>query len=145
MDAFHYEHLVVVECKFLATLHAFASREVIARQLYLFTLEQRIQLLVEEREVQGVQMFEVVVTFLVERCLLTVEEVVVEGDADGLDAIGDELDAESFAGGGLTRRRRTGNQYQTDTLALGYLIGNLGNLLLLKCLTGSLKMLNILS
>ncbi len=49
------------------------------------------------------QMLEVKVAFLVEWCLLAVEEIVVKRDADRFDAIGNQLDAESFAGCGLAR------------------------------------------
>ena len=48
-------------------------------------------------------MLEVKVAFLVEWCLLAVEEVVVKRDPDRFDAVGNQLDAESFAGRSLAR------------------------------------------
>ena len=43
------------------------------------------------------QMLEVVVALLVEWRLLAIQEIVVERDADGLDAVYGELYAEAFA------------------------------------------------
>ncbi len=51
MDTFYYKHFVIVQFELFAALYALACWEVVARQLYLFTLEQRIKLFVEEREV----------------------------------------------------------------------------------------------
>ena len=78
------------------------------------------------------QMLEVVVALLVEWRLVAIQEIVVERDADGLDAVYGELYAEALTGSRLTTARRSGDKHQLDTLALGYLVGYLADLLLLK-------------
>ena len=77
-------------------------------------------------------MLEVVVALLVEWRLLAIQEIVVERDADGLDAVYGELYAETLAGSRLAAARRSGDEHQFDALALGYLVGYLADLLLLK-------------
>ena len=47
-------------------------------------------------------MLEVVIALLVERCLVAIQEVVIEGDSNGFDAVDSQLYTESLAGGGLT-------------------------------------------
>ena len=98
-------------------------------------MEKGSQLFVEQWQIQGMQMLKVVVALLVEWCLFTIQEVVIERDAYWFDAVDGQLHAETFTGSGLSRRRRTCNQHHLDALTLSYLIGNLCNLLFLQSLT----------
>ena len=45
------------------------------------------------------------------------------------------MHGQTLAGCGLATRRRTGDEYQFDAFAVGYLVGNTRNLLLLQGLT----------
>ena len=64
--------------------------------------------------------------------MLPVYEVVIQRYLQRLDAIGQQLNAESLARGGLSRRRRSGHEHELDALAGRYLIGNLGDTLFLQ-------------
>ena len=103
MDTFYHQHFIVVQCQFLTTHHTLSCGEVVTGQLHLLAIEEFGQLLVEEWQVQGMQMLEVIFALLVEWCLFTIEEIVIEGDANGLDAVDSQLDTESLTGGGLSR------------------------------------------
>ena len=135
MDTFHHQHLVAFEPQFLTAHLTLAFLEIIARQLHLISTEQRLQLFVQQGEVQGVQVFKIIVTILVLRCLFTIQEIVVERDADRIDAIDGQLHRQSFTSGRLTAGRRSGNEHQLHTLAVGYLICNLTDFLLLQGFT----------
>ena len=78
VNAFHHQYLVVVQPQFTSAHLALARLEVIAWQLHLLTPEEGVHLLVEQRQVQGMQVFEVIFAFLVARRLFPVQEVVVE-------------------------------------------------------------------
>ena len=78
VDTFHDEHFVVLQPELASAHSTLSCGEVIGRQLYLVASEQCVQLLVEQRQVQGVQVFVVEVAILVARCELTVHEIVVE-------------------------------------------------------------------
>ena len=77
------------------------------------------------------QMLEVVVAAFVAWCLVAVEEVVVERDADGFQAVDCQLYAETLAGRSLATAAGSGNEHQFDAFAFGDVIGNLCYLLLL--------------
>ena len=78
MDAFYHQHLIFVQCQLLTTHHALSCWEIVTRQFHLLAIEELIQLFVEERQVQGMQVLEVVIAFPVEWCLFAIKEIVVE-------------------------------------------------------------------
>ena len=98
-------------------------------------MEEGVHLFVEQRNVQSVQVFEVIVTTLIARRLVTIKEIVVERDADGLQTIHGQLHGEAFTGRGLTTAAGTCYKYHLDGLPRGNLIGYLGYFLLLQGLT----------
>ena len=132
MDAFKYKYFVAPELQFLAALLALARLEIVARQLNFLATHERVHLLIEQRQVEGVKVFEVVVAILVLGGLLAVEEVVVEGNADRVNAVDSQLYGESLARRCLTATAGTGYEHHLDTLLMGYLVGYLGYLLLLQ-------------
>ena len=101
VDALYHQHLVVVQAQTAAAHRRPARGEVVARQLNLLAAQQRVQLLVEQRQVQRVQVLEVVVAAGVARCLVAVHEIVVERDADGLHTAHQQLHAQPLARSGL--------------------------------------------
>ena len=78
MDAFYHQHLIFVQCQLLTTHHALSCWEIVTRQFHLLAIEELIQLLVEEWQIQGMQMLEVIFALLVEWCLFAIKEIVVE-------------------------------------------------------------------
>ena len=78
MDALYNEYLITFQFQLLATPLALAFLEVVAGQFHLLATEQSVHLLVEQGYVQRMQVLEVVVAVLVQRCLLTIQEVVVQ-------------------------------------------------------------------
>ena len=103
MNTLYHQYLTIVQAQFLTTPLALAGLEVIAWQLNLLATEERSKLLVEQGYVQRMDALKVVIARLVARCLLTIQEIIVERDRHRLDAIGDELHRQALAGGGLTR------------------------------------------
>ena len=90
-------------------------------------------MLVEEVDVQGVEMLEVVVALAIPRVVLPIDEVVVQGEGHGPEAAGEKLDGEPLGEGGLARRRRTGDEDDAHVLLLlADLVGDLGDLLLVE-------------
>ena len=123
-----------MKAEFLTALLARACWEVVAWQLDLVTAEECCQLLVQQGKVQGMQVLEVVVSLIVERRFVTIQEVVVKRDTHRHDAIDGELHAKTFACRSLTAGRGPCDEHELDALPLGNLVGNLGNLFLLKSL-----------
>ena len=102
MDTFHHQHLAFVQTQLPATLHTLTCGEVIAWQFNLLTTEQRVHLLSQQWQVQGVQVLEVVITCGITGSKLTVQEIVVERDGNRFDAIHSQLHREALTRGGLT-------------------------------------------
>ena len=76
-------------------------------------------------------MFEIVIALTIFWRFLTIQEIIVERDANRMDSINSQLNTQTLAGSCFSRRRRTSNQHQLYTLSLSNLVSNLGNLLLL--------------
>ena len=132
MDAFDHQYLIALQLQLLAAGLTLACLEIVAWQLHFLATQQGIHLVVEQRDIEGVQVLEVIVAIGITRCEVTVEEIVVEGDADRIDAIDGQLYGESLAGGGLATAGGACYQHYLDAAAAGYLVGNLADLLLLQ-------------
>ena len=132
MDALYHQHLVALELQLLSAHLTLACLEIISRQFHLLSPEERIQLLVEQGDIECMQMFEVIVAAFVSGGVLAVKEVVVEGNADRLEAIDGQLHGDPLAGSGLSAAGGSGYQHHLNPWPAGYLVGNLGNLLLLQ-------------
>ena len=91
-----------MKAEFLTALLTGARGEVVAWQFNLLTFEEGCQLLVEQWQVQSMQVLEVVIALLVAWRLVAVEEIVIERDADGFNAVDGKLYAETLAGRGLS-------------------------------------------
>ena len=103
MNAFYHEHISGSHAHLLTAWHAATFNEVVLGQLHFLAVEELHELLVEQRQVEGVQRFEVVIAVLVLRSKLAVDEVVVERHGHGAYAVAKELDAQSLARCGLAR------------------------------------------
>ena len=91
VNTLNHQHLVALKLQLLATTFAASLLEVITRQLYLFTSKQGCELLIKQRQIQGVQMLEIVVTLLIARRLVTIQEIIIERDINWLDTINGQL------------------------------------------------------
>ena len=91
-------------------------------------------MLAEERKVESMEMFEVPLSVLVARCILTVDEVVVHGDDHRTYAVDHELDSQTLGECGFTRRARSRDEHEARhaALAMSDLVGNLRHLLLVQ-------------
>ena len=132
MDTLDDEDVGGVEFQVLATLFALPFLEIILGQFHLLSCEKRVELLIEQRDIEGIETLEVVVALSVSRGVVTVDEIVVERHHHRSAAVAHQLYGQSFAGGSLATRRRSGNQYDTHAVALCDILGNLSNLLLLQ-------------
>ena len=104
LDALEDEDGVVTDLEHVATEDASAGGEVERGQLDLVAAEEALEVAVEVGEVDGVEGLKVVGAVVVAGGVLAVDVVVVEGDAQRVEQVGDELHLEAFAEGGLARR-----------------------------------------
>ena len=103
VDAFYHEHIASTHAHLLTARYAATLDEVVLGQLHFLAVEQLHELLVEQRQVEGVQRFEVVIAVLVLRSQFAVDEVVVERHGHGAYAVAKELYAQSLARCSLAR------------------------------------------
>ena len=87
-----------------------AGEESIAGQSHLPTCQQLPQLVVEKLQIQCFQRLEIVFSLRTARRLLAIQEVVIQTEGQGTDAVGQQLDGQPFGEGGLTRGRWAGDQ-----------------------------------
>ena len=119
----------VVERQRRAVLRAPSRDEVVARDVDAFAGHQPPQVVVEQVEVDGFERLVVVVSVFVERGLLAVDEVVVQGDHHRVQPQHAQLDAQPFGRGGLAARRGARDQHHPDApFEVGLLdgVGDLG-------------------
>ena len=132
VDALDDENVVGLHAQLLAALLAASRLEVIFRQLYLLATEERVELVVDELEIEGIDALVVIFALVVLGRVLTVDKIVVERNLQRFDAVGQQVYAQTLAGGGLSGGRRTGEEHEFHVLAAGNLVGDLGELLLLQ-------------
>jgi hypothetical protein len=88
--------------------------------------------LVQERQVDGLDGLEVRLAVGVARGLLAVDVVVVQREGHRVHPVDAQLDREALGEGGLPRGRRAGDGDQLDALAGHDLVGDLGDALLVE-------------
>ena len=115
-----------------ATLFAHARLEIIFGQFHLFAAKQRVELLVEQRQIERIKTLVIIISLCIFRRIGAVDEIIVQANLQRFDTIGQELNRQALASGGLSRRRRPRQQHQFHTIARGNLVGNLRNFLLLQ-------------
>ena len=133
MDSLNHQHIVRLHLQLLSTLHTLARREIIFRQLHLLATEESVKLLVQQIEIQGIDALKIIFAVVILRRPVSIHKVIVQRNL--LQSVHGKLDAQSLAGCGLARRRRTSQQHELHTLTVRNILGYLGYLLLLQCLT----------
>ena len=108
VDAFHEEHVAVLQAETVAIEDAVSLLEVELRDLHLTACEQVGELLVEESHVHGAERFVVTLAVLVDGRIVAVDEVVVQFDYLGLEPqhaglLGDAQRRTGLAAGGGAR------------------------------------------
>ena len=78
MDTFNNQYHVFVYPEFLAAHLSFSGGEVVAWQFHFSSVEQGAQLFFKEREVYGIQRFEVVFAVFIQRGIVPVDEIVIQ-------------------------------------------------------------------
>lgn len=78
MDTFHDQYIVGIHLQALAAGLTLSRLEVILRQLDLLTAEEGVELLVDLLQIEGIDRLIVIVAIGTTRCLLTVDEIIVE-------------------------------------------------------------------
>ena len=133
VDAFEDDDLVGGEGEgFAFEFHA-AGFEVEAGHVDGLAGVEGVEMLVEEGEVDGFDVFEVVVAFFVAGGVFAVDEVVVDGDGDGSEAVDAELDGEAFGEGGLAGGGGSGDEDVADVVAAGGdFVGDAGDFLFVE-------------
>ena len=96
MDTFEHEEGVPVDAEAVPAFLALPCLEVVARQFDFFARQEGLELLGEEREVERLDVFVVIVAVGGVGCLVAVDEVIVEGDGDGFESAGHELHGEAL-------------------------------------------------
>ena len=132
MDTLYHEDLVVVQTKAASAHLALTQLEVVTWKLYLLAVEQGVHLLVEQVEVQCVEVLEVIVAIGLARRVFAIDEIVVERDGNGLDAVRGQLYGQALTGCRLTAAGRSGDEHHADALSESNVLGNFGNFLLLQ-------------
>lgn len=62
VDSLYHQNIVRLQLQLLSTLHTLARREIVFRQFHLLATEERIKLLVEQIEVQGIDALKIKIT-----------------------------------------------------------------------------------
>ena len=117
MDAFHDEDIFLVQFHEIAVEITFAFLEIETWDFHFLAVQQIIQLPVEEVQVHGMQGLEVVVAFLVFRCMFAVDEVIVQFDDLRHEAEDADLVRKAFGRRGLSAGGRAGDENDLHTAA----------------------------
>ena len=134
VDSLYHQHIARLQLQFLSALDALARRKIIFRQIHLLTTEEGIELVVEQVEIQRIDALKIIFSILILRGLIPVHEIIIERNLQRFQSVYGKLNAQALAGCCLTGRRRTGKKHELHTLALGNILSNLSQLLLLQCL-----------
>ena len=104
MDTLDDEHCVASQLQFLTVPLTLASREVIFRNLHTLTIHQTRQVFFQQLIVHSLDVVEVIVAIRQLRRVYSVDEVVVGRERHGTQSAGQQLDAQTLAESGLSRR-----------------------------------------
>ena len=96
MYALHNQHVVGIEPEGALLVHAPSEFEAVCGEVYFLTVQQGLQIVVEQVKVESVQRLVVIFSILVEGCLVAVHEIIVERDQLGGHEIGHELYGEAL-------------------------------------------------
>ena len=127
VQTFKQQHIIFLKAQRVATELAFAGLEVVSRHFHLFSFKESLHIVVEEFEVHGVEILEIVFSVFVEWSICTVHEIIVERNHLRTQELGHEVGAKTLGGSGLTARRRSCNQHDARTAtfeSVGNLRGN---------------------
>ena len=134
VDAFQNDELAFFELHDVAGLAA-AEVEAELGQLDFLAGNQLLEVGLEPGGVEGFERFKLVSSLFVFGRLLPVEEVIIQLEREGRNALGQELDREALGKSGFARRRRPGNQHDAGLLgALHHQAGNFGDAMLVESL-----------
>ena len=120
-----------MQFEFIATEDPFTFGEVIGRQTDLIALHQFVHLLTEERQINGIDVLEIILSVLILRGVHTVDEIIIHREHLRTDTVDEQLDLQTFGERGLTGRRSTGDEDDLRSF-LRDGIGYLGDLLLVQ-------------
>lgn len=121
MDAFDDKHIVRVHAHVGAKRFPGACGEVVFGDFHLFAGDEVLQVLVEQFQINGFESVEVVMAVGVERGLVPINEVVVQGKGYGFQAVDSKLSGQTAGECGFAGGRRTGDQDDLDGAAI---VGN---------------------
>ena len=78
VDALQNQYHVLFQPKFLPTLLTQACLEIEMGQFHLLACQQRLQLAVEKRKIQSIERLEIILSMLVPRRMLPIQEVIIQ-------------------------------------------------------------------
>ena len=113
---------------------AFARWEVITRKLYFLAIKQGIHLLIEENCINGFYALEVIFSLFVERCIDTIDKIVVRRQRMGMQTASHQLNSDTLTGSCLSTAARTCYKHDLCT-SLHDFIGNVMQFALLQSLS----------
>ena len=131
VEPFDHQHGVFLQFEFIAAEDTLTLVKIIGRQADLLAVHQIVHLLAEERQIDGIDILEVILSVLVFGRIHAVDEIVIHREHFGTDTVDQQLDLETFGESGLTGRRSTGDKDDLRPF-LGNGIGYLGDLLLVQ-------------
>lgn len=100
-------------------LGTFTGDEIEVREVNSFAVDEGVEVEIKEREVEGIDRFEIGLAEFVAGGLIAVEEVAVHFEGEGADTMGEELDGEAFGEGGFAGGGRAGDEDDFDSVVVG--------------------------
>ena len=78
MDAFQNNNLIIINTQIISFEFPFSGTEIETRQFYFLSLQQCGELLIEEFQIECIQGFVIVLSFVVKRSTFSVYKVVIQ-------------------------------------------------------------------
>ena len=131
MDTFNHQYSVPPQLQRLARPDFFAFGEIECGDFHLFPGKKTIERFVEQRQIDGVQSFEVKLTVFIFRGFVALHEKVVHGNRHRIVTQNSQLHRQTAARGSLSRTGRTADQHHLHVSALVNHVRHTRHLLLL--------------
>ena len=136
MDSLYDDDLIFVNAKAVAFRAAGSGGEIEAGNADLPALKQFGKVLVEKLQIEGMDVLEIKISFLIAGCLIAVEKIIVERKGDRSLAIDPQLGAKTLAEGRFARAGRSSDEDYPAIFSMVDLIGDQADLPFVEGLRG---------
>ena len=133
MNTFYHQHRIFTHLQLLTFINPQARFEIETRHFDLLARQQLLHLTVEIGQIKRIKRLKVIIAGFIFRRIFPIQEIIVERDTDRMNQIRYQLYFQTFTESRFPRRRRTGDQHNTNPVLVtpGYLFRNLCHLLFL--------------